>query len=283
MSGVLLSALLLSVVPQVEPCATVSLEDERLEAAVRTALSVDESVDLTCDLVASLDSLEATEVEISSLEGIQSLTGLEHLVLWGNFIEDLSPLAGLIRLRALDVGWNAISDVGPLAGLTALEVLSIRENTIRDLGVLSGLTELENLDVSYNEISDIDAIRGMTALNTLRVYGNPITDISAMRGLTELYELHVHEMPDIETFQPLIDNVGLGGDDIVYIYGSDAPCSEVSALRNKGLSVSGCGIEYARRYWWALAGFVLVGLVGRRILLQRQWAGWRSEEAAKGA
>jgi hypothetical protein len=56
-----------------------TFEDENLESAVRSALSVGESADLTCSLVSELTDLVAAEAEIESLDGIQNLTGLEEL------------------------------------------------------------------------------------------------------------------------------------------------------------------------------------------------------------
>ena len=91
-------------------------------------------------------------------------------------------------------------------------------------------------EFGLEQVIDIGPMSGLTRLETLRVYNNPISDIGAMRGLTSLHELHVHDLPDLETLQPLVDNPGLEPDDIVYIYGSNASCSDVRALRDKGLS-----------------------------------------------
>ena len=178
--------------PQVtEPCdetsgsSVVSFADARLDGAVRSALSVGGDIELTCELIAGLDTLDADFAEIESLDGIQSLTGLEDLGLWGNSISDLGPLAGLTRLTRLNVGANSVTDVGPLAGLTNLTFLQIRENEITDVDALSGLTRLTYLDISYNDISDIGALSGLTRVEALRVYFNPLTDISAMRDHDE--------------------------------------------------------------------------------------------------
>ncbi len=268
-----------------EPCSDQSssaiavFEDEHLESAVRSTLSVGESDDLTCGLVSELTNLVAAEAEIENLDGIQNLTGLEELNLWDNAITDISQLAGLSSLNRLVLGANSVADVSALAGLTNLTFLQIRENEIGDIGALSGLTQLTNLDISYNDISDISALSGLTRLTTLRVYFNPLTDIGAMRGMTELTELYVHDLPDLATIQPLVENTGLGRGDVVIVYGSNV-CSEVRGLRDKGVRVPGCVVESLQHWWWAIllgVGLVTVGAVLVRRRNERRWAAWREE------
>lgn len=282
--------------------AIAQFEDKKLELAVRSALSIGEDVDLTCGLVSELLSLVAKGAEIENLNGIQNLTGLEHLELWDNAVTDISALAGLTGLAWLDLGKNSIadlsalggltdltylslarneiSDVGALAGLANLTLLRIRENEIADISAIDGLTQLTNLDISYNNISDLSALSGLTGLTTLRVYNNPISDIDAMRGLTSLSELHVHDLPDLATIQPLVENTGLGKGDRVILMRSNVHCSDVRALKDKGVSVGGCEWESLMHWWWAvLLGMGLTGcvvvLVRRRN--ERRWAAWRAE------
>jgi Leucine Rich repeats (2 copies) len=191
--------------------ALAAFEDENLEEAVRSALSIGENVALTCALVSEVTSLIATEAGIESLNGIQSLTGLEDVDLWDNAISDVSQLVGLTSLTRLRLGKNAVTDVGALSGLTSLTVLQIRENEIADISALVGLTQLINLDISYNNISDISPLSGMTRLTTLRVYNNPITDIGAMRGMTNLVNSMCTTYRILRPFSPWSTTSGLGG------------------------------------------------------------------------
>ena len=263
--------------------ALATFEDENLESAVRSALSVGESADVTCGLVSELTHLVAAEVEIENLDGIQNLTGLEELDLWDNAITDITQLAGLTSLNMLVLGANSVADVSALAGLANLTFLQIRENEIDDIGALSGLTQLTNLDISYNDISDISALSGMTRLTTLRVYNNPISDIGAMRGLTSLSELHVHDLSDLRTIRPLIENSGLGKGDRVIVNRSPVSCSEVRLLKNNGVSVGAdCIVEPLLHWWWAIL-LATVSTVCGSVLVrrrnERRWAAWRAEAA----
>ncbi|MBP1970663.1 uncharacterized protein YbaP (TraB family) [Virgibacillus natechei] len=82
---------------------TISFEDESLEEVVLEELGM-ESEDVTEENLATIDSLDADNSNITNLEGIQSLQTLESLNLAGNEIEDLSPLSSLDQLENVHLG-----------------------------------------------------------------------------------------------------------------------------------------------------------------------------------
>ena len=65
---------------------------------------------------------------------------------------------------------------------------------------------------------------------------NSITDISPLSGLTSLTNLSLigNSISDI---QPLLDNTGLGAGDSVELGFTSVSCTDVAALRAKGVSV----------------------------------------------
>ena len=119
--------------------------DSALQSAVEQAAA--ETGD-----AAGLVSLTAKEQGISDLGGIEQLTRLEILDLYGNEIRDLSPLAELQRLRYLDLGSNQVEDVSALASLKRLQVLLLADNEVTDVSALSGLDSLQSLDLSRNPL-----------------------------------------------------------------------------------------------------------------------------------
>ena len=57
----------------------------------------------------------------------------------------ISPIAGLVNLKVLDLFGNNVSDLSPLAGLINLEWLTLERNNVSDLSPLAGLINLESL------------------------------------------------------------------------------------------------------------------------------------------
>ena len=103
---------------------------------------------------AGLVSLTAKERGIADLAGIEQLTRLEVLDLYGNEIRDLSPLAELRRLRYLDLGANRVEEVSALASLKGLQVLLLADNAVTDLSALADLDSLQSLDLTGNPLSE---------------------------------------------------------------------------------------------------------------------------------
>ena len=234
--------------------------DGHLDAAVRDQLSVGAQEDLTCDLLSRLTSLVAKSSSIGDLGGIESLTSLRGLYLPSNSIIDISALSGLTSLTELDLssnsitdisalssltslsdlwlGGNSITDISALSGLTSLTELDLTSNSITDISVLSGLTSLSDLWLGDSSISDMSALSRLTSLTWLRLNNNSITDISALSGLTSLSSLRLDNNPDLTDIQPLLANTGLGTGDGVNLWNTNVSCTDVTALKAKGVTVS---------------------------------------------
>ena len=115
--------------------------------------AVEEAAAETGD-AAGLVSLTAKERGIADLGGIEQLTRLEVLDLYGNEIRDLTPLEGLRRLRYLDLGNNRVEDVSPLASLKSLQVLLLADNGVAEVPALAGLDSLQSVDLTGNPLSE---------------------------------------------------------------------------------------------------------------------------------
>jgi len=187
--------------------------DPNLEAAVRTTLSVGPLEDLTCDLLETLTNLNAGHLEITSLAGIENLTGLTFLWIRGNSITDIRQLAGLTGLTFLNLAANSLTDVGPLSGLTSLTFLAINDNrTITDISALRGLTNLTGtLWMGGNSISDLSALSGLTNLTAINAWENSISDLSPLSELDNLRDLNAHanSISDLSPLSGLTDLTGL--------------------------------------------------------------------------
>ena len=126
---------------------TLAFADSALQSAVEQA------ADGTGD-AAGLVSLTAKERGIADLGGIEQLTRLEVLDLYGNEIRDLSPLAELRRLRYLDLGNNRVEEVSPLESLKSLQVLLLADNAVAEVSALAALDSLQSVDLTGNPLSE---------------------------------------------------------------------------------------------------------------------------------
>lgn len=196
------------------PCE-VEFEDANLAAAVREALQIGPTEPVTCESAQSLTFLRASFRGVESLKGIERLTQLSSLELYGSSgssLSDLGPLADLSHLERLLLSNNAISDLGPLAGLTQLSVLLLSANSISDLGPLAGLTQLEDLRLDHNDISDLDSLAGLNQLRFLLLNSNSISSLGALvqnQGLGAGDEIRIRSNPldsgDCQDIQTLVD------------------------------------------------------------------------------
>ncbi len=123
--------------------------DSALRAAVEEA-----AVAVGTGDAAGLVSLAAKDRGIADLGGIEGLTRLEVLDLYGNEIRDLSPLSGLRRLRYLDLGSNRVEEVTALASLKSLQVLLLADNGVTEISALAGLDSLQSVDLTGNPLSE---------------------------------------------------------------------------------------------------------------------------------
>ena len=171
----------------------VSIPTEHLAAAVRQALGLPPSDDITEQSMLELTRLTLNPGNIANLAGLEHARNLVWLHLRHNQVGDISPLAGLRSLANLELGYNNISDIGPFAGLTRLTILNLPDNNISAVSPLAGLARLKILDLARNNISDIKPIAGLTDLYSLRLSDNSISDISVVAGLTKLTELYLSD------------------------------------------------------------------------------------------
>ena len=94
--------------------------------------------------------MSASSQGVVSLVGMQNLTALRQLFLWGNSITDLTPLGGLTGLEELWLSSNSLSDISALSELTNLRGLYLYFNSITDVTPLRWLTSLQGLYLQFN-------------------------------------------------------------------------------------------------------------------------------------
>lgn len=116
----------------------VFLPDAALESAIRDELRKPLSLFLTKADMARVANLDASGMNIRTIEGLQYCVNLRKVNLSDNNIGRIDSLAGLRNLTYLHLGGNRISDIEALAGLLFLEYLNLSgsDNAILDWSYL---------------------------------------------------------------------------------------------------------------------------------------------------
>ena len=202
------------------PGAFVHIPDTNLRAAIAEELGKSPNAPITVEEMERLRELDVRDNrDIHDLTGLQFATNLGELVLghWGgkgNQVSDLSPIAGLTRLRLLFLHNNPISDISllkdldltrlvlngtlvsdlsPVRSLTKLTELVLDDTLVTDLSPVAGLINLEWIAFSDGEgkISDVSPLAGLINLRRINTWGNPISDLSPLAGLTKLERIDI--------------------------------------------------------------------------------------------
>jgi internalin A len=145
----------------------INFADKNLEIAIREAIDKPIGAITSNDLV-NLTDLNASNRNITSLEGIEHCSNLIKLHLINNNIHDLSPISTLAdsdNLIELGLASNSIPDIRPLKELTSLQILTLTNNNITDIGILSNLTRIRHIGLIRNNISNIKALVDNPGIN----------------------------------------------------------------------------------------------------------------------
>ena len=120
-------------------------------------------------LVAALSTLDcsfhATEINISSIQGVEKLTALKELNISDQLIESIPPLGSLKLLDRLTLSLNHLGDIKGLESLISLQSLDLSWNP-----------SFHSLD-SENPLDPVIPLADLTSLNTL--------DLSCVFNMTE--------------------------------------------------------------------------------------------------
>ena len=179
--------------PNQQHSSIINFKDENFKKAILSDMKKRNLINQSARDITEDDALKVTELNTSSdritaIDGIENFKNLTDLTIsyHENRISDIKPLAGLSKLRALDLNNNNISDITPLASLPVLEGLLLQNNNISDLTPLSGLSKLTGLYLNGNRISDLKPLASLTGITHLGLSSNQISDITPLAGLPKL-------------------------------------------------------------------------------------------------
>ena len=171
------------------------MPDDRLRSTVQRALT--RRRDPREDL-GTLASLDASNLGIEDLTGLEGAAGLRGLFLDRNRITDIAALSGLQSLGVLTLAHNMVEDLAPLAGMTSLYVLALDGNSLHALPALP--RGLVYLYLSDNSLSDIDSLALQRSLRELDVSHNSIASLAPLGehdGFLQYLHVHDNQVADL--------------------------------------------------------------------------------------
>ncbi len=95
-------------------------------------------------------------------------------------LSDISGIAGLLKLKSLDISFTQVADLSPIAGLNNLQELLCVYSQIYDLSPLAGLINLYTLKCYSTQVGDLIPLTGLANLQVLNCSSTRVKDISPL-------------------------------------------------------------------------------------------------------
>lgn len=132
--------------------------------------------------------LDISRSGISSLKGVQRLSGLSRLAAADTPVTDLTPLATCQQLERVDISDTAVTDLTPLESCGKLQLLKADETPLTTLQGLETCIELRCISLKNAQLTDISGLRNTTLLEYVQFSGNRLEDVSVLAGSKDTLE-----------------------------------------------------------------------------------------------
>lgn len=177
--------------------------DYVFEEKVRDALNLGKEDKIDTAKLSSVTELDlsyngpstTTDYCVLSLDGLKYFPSLNTLVIDGNDVKSLEPVAKCTSLISFSAQGCSLDNAKaePLKRLSGLVYLNVKENSLTDLSLLSYLPKLQILNVGQNELASdkIFAEASLPELKRLYVNASGLTSIESISRLRTLEYLDI--------------------------------------------------------------------------------------------
>lgn len=200
--------------------------DEELIKVIREAINKPEGV-LTLEDYESVESLNLSNGNISSLQNIKILSNLKELNLSGTTIGSISDLKELYNLEKLNISDTNISSTINLKELTILKELNVSNLSLLNVEKLTLLTNLEKLIINSCNLNDISFLSNLNKLKYIDLNTNNISNLNSLSKLKNLEHLNIGNNP-INSIA-IIDNYP----NLKYINVNNTDITDISKIKSK--------------------------------------------------
>lgn len=151
----------------------VEIEDDNLRKALNIKLGKPEDSELTKGELKLITSLDISNSNITSLQGLEYCGNLISLNISHNSVTDITPLENLSEIVDLNISYNNITDVKPLEGLKNLITIDTTSNSIVNIDILDGILKIDG-NSSSDKIIDVSLSEDLS--NLINIDISSITD-----------------------------------------------------------------------------------------------------------
>lgn len=156
-----------------------SFDDKNLNNVIKESLQKDTFTEKDLN---SITHLNASNKNISNINGLDKLTNLTYLNLGNNQISNINILKSLTKLEYLNISQNDITDITILNTLKKLESLFLVKNPIEDYRPLEEVFHtLTNKDFSDEMIKILIEDGELKDLNLIKSYENLVVDYTTSK------------------------------------------------------------------------------------------------------
>lgn len=138
--------------------------------------------------VLSIEVLDLSHKNLTSIEGLEAFTNLQELNVSGNLLTDATPIAELEQLTSLDLSFNQLTEL-TLAS-DQLKKLDVEANRLSTIEFASKLPHLQNLNLRANNVVDLTPLQSLKNLQKLNIRGNQVKTVEPLENLTKLMDLN---------------------------------------------------------------------------------------------
>jgi Leucine-rich repeat (LRR) protein len=141
-----------------------------------------------------LTDLDFRFTQVSDLDPLREMTGLQKIVLHMTQVSDITPLSGMARLQSLFLSGTQVSDIIPLRGMTGLRTIALDQLPINDFSVIFDLRDIQILSLTGTQVTDLRPLLQLPKLKDLYFEDTPFA--AATEKLTALAQLGADNKPD---------------------------------------------------------------------------------------
>ncbi|SFU45553.1 Carbohydrate binding module 27 [Clostridium sp. DSM 8431] len=172
---------------------TVTVKDANLKSAICKLLNKSVTDTLTKADMAKVKNLDAKNLGITSLEGLEYATNLRDLDVTGNSITDVTPITSLMSLKYLSLDNNSVTDamLNTLSSMTSLLSLSVTGTKVTNIDPVAKLVNLKYLYISNTDVSDLTPVKGLSELRYLYLCNTKVKDIAPVYSCQKLMILGI--------------------------------------------------------------------------------------------